>query len=198
MTDVWVTVPTAGRDTLTGAIDSCGVPRERIVVVVTAPDVTVPEGCITVVDLGETNIHRWWNTGIDAAVARGGRYVLVINDDVLMDAGTVPKLLAAMQDTGASVASPDGGGLVTDPEKYRGRVMNGACWLLDTTHGLRPDEGFRWWYGDDDLDWRARRDGRGIVSVSAYFEHLHPNHLTATTPYLTELTQVDAQRWNSL
>ena len=195
--DVWVTVPTAGRDTLTGAIDSTGIPRSRVLIVVTGAEAITPPGCLMIEDPREINIHRWWNRGIDACVERGARYVLVINDDVLMDADTVPTLLAAMQETGATIASPGGGGLFTDPDKYRGRVMNGACWLLDTTHGLRPDEGFRWWYGDDLLDWRARQ-GHGVVSVPAYFEHLHANHLTSTTPFLTELTQVDAQRWNSL
>lgn len=73
--------------------------------------------------------------------------------------------------------------------------MDGSCWLLDTSHGIRPDEGYRWWYGDGDLDWRARRDGHGVVSVSCYFHHLHPNELTTTSPSLLELTYADAARW---
>lgn len=193
MADIWVTVPTAGRATLPGAIDSTGIPRDRVVVVTTAPDVAVPEGCREVVDLAEINIHRWWNVGIDACVAEGARYVAVINDDVRMGADTLPALLGRLQSTGAALASPGGGGLVTDIERHM--VLNGACWLLDTGTGLRPDEGYRWWFGDNDLDLRARRDHGGVVSVQCYFEHLHANQLTAGSPDLLALTHMDAQRW---
>lgn len=198
--DVWVTVPTAGRATLKGAIDSTGVPRSRTFIIATAYDVWIPEGCLWDGDLGETNIHRWWNRGIDACVDRGARYVLVINDDVLLGEDTVPALLAAMQDTGATLATPGDvtePTLVTDPDKYRGRTLVGSCWLLDTSHGLRPDEAYRWWYGDDDLDWRARRDHGGVVAVPCTFTHLHPNELTASTPRLADLTFADNQRWSA-
>jgi hypothetical protein len=193
----WVTVPTAGRATLGPAVDSTGVPRDRTVVVATSADVTVPDGCHRLDDLEPTNIHRWWNAGIDYAVARGARYVLVINDDVLLGDDTVAALLGGLQATGAALATPGAAGLVTDPAKYHGRTLVGSCWLLDTASGLRPDESYRWWYGDDDLDWRARRDHGGVVSVPCTFEHLHPNHLTSTTPALLDLAVIDQHRWSA-
>jgi hypothetical protein len=37
----------------------------------------------------------------------------------------------------------------------RPRSIVGSCWLLDLSSGLRPDESYRWWFGDDDLDGRV-------------------------------------------
>lgn len=195
--DIWVVVPSAGRATLEPAIDSTGIPRERVVVVQTVPEMQPVHGCRGVIDLGPVNIHRWWNAGINAAVSCGGRYVAVINDDVRMDEHTLPTLLQQVCATGAAIASPGGGGLFREVADERRMVINGACWLLDTASGLRPDEGYRWWYGDNDIDFRARRDHGGVVSVRCYFEHLHPSELTATTPDLLALTHLDAQRWAS-
>lgn len=188
-----MTIPTADRDTLTAAIDSTGVPRERVVIVATADGVDAP-GCHVVEDFGEINIHRWWNTGIDYAQAHGATHVVVLNDDVIMDADTLPALLDALVGTGAAIASPGGGGLDTDPRRDRRATMNGACWLLDLSTGLRPDEGYRWWYGDNDLDLRARRLS-GVVSVGCYFEHPHANELTESSPHLQALAAADAKRW---
>lgn len=195
MSDIWVTVPTAGRATLEAAIDSTGVPRERVVVVATREGVVVPDGCRSLLDLDEINIHRWWNVGIRVCTAHGARYVAVINDDVRLDADTLPTLLGAMTATRAALATPGSAGHVTDPSPHLTRTLIGSCWLLDTETGLRPDERYRWWYGDDDLDLRARRDHGGIATADCHFEHLHPNELTATTPELIALTELDAQRW---
>jgi hypothetical protein len=187
----WVVVPTAGRATLEAAIDSTGVPRERVVIVVTKPNVAVPSWCHAVADFGEVNIHRWWNAGLDFVAEHGGRFACVINDDVLLDERTIPSLVAGLR--GATLASPGASALHLSPEGPR--TIHGCCWLLDLSHGIRPDEGYRWWYGDDDLDWRARRDGHGVATVPAHVNHLHPNELTDSTPALMSLTYADAQRW---
>jgi len=194
MTDIWVTVPTAGRATLTAAIDSTGIPREQVVVVATAPDVQIPDGCAFAFDVGPINIQRWWNAGIRTAESYGARYVAVINDDVLMDEHTLPALLAAMIDTGATLASPGEARTITDPSPHLPMSINGACWVLDLSHGVRPDEGYHWWFGDNDLDWQARRCG-GIVTVPVTYTHLTPNALTEASRKLQMLTIQDAQRW---
>lgn len=193
MADVWVTVPTAGRDTLTEAIDSTGIPRDRTVIVKTAPDAVLPGGCHVVEDFGEINIHRWWNAGIDYAEAHGATHVLVINDDVLLDETTVPALLDGMEGR-AAIGSPGAGGIF-EGDLPDWRVMNGACWLLDLATGLRADERYRWWYGDNDLDWRARTQHGGVASVRCYFQHLHANELTAASPALTRITDDDNRTW---
>ena len=193
MAVVWVTVPTAGRDTLTAAIDSTGVPRDRTVIVATAPDAIRPEGCHVVEDFGEINIHRWWNAGLDYAQAHGATHVLIINDDVLLDETTVPALLDGMEGR-AAIGSPGAGGIF-EGDLPEWRVMNGACWLLDLATGLRADERYRWWYGDNDLDWRARTEHGGVASVRCYFQHVHANELTAASPELMRITEDDNRTW---
>lgn len=193
MAVVWVTVPTAGRDTLAAAIDSTGIPRDRTVIVKTAEDAALPDGCHVVEDFGEINIHRWWNAGLDYAQAHGATHVLVINDDVLLDESTVPALLEGM-DGRAAIGSPGAGGIF-EGDLPEWRVMNGACWLLDLATGLRADEGYRWWYGDNDLDWRARTEHGGVASIRCHFVHLHANELTAASPSLTRLTDDDNRKW---
>lgn len=193
MAVVWLTVPTAGRDTLTAAIDSTGIPRDRTVIVATAPDAIRPEGCHVVEDFGEINIHRWWNAGLDYAQAHGATHVLVINDDVLLDETTVPALLDGMEGR-AAIGSPGAGGIF-EGDLPDWRVMNGACWLLDLATGLRADERYRWWYGDNDLDWRARTEHGGVASVRCYFQHVHANELTAASPELMRITDDDNRTW---
>ena len=40
----------------------------------------------------------------------------------------------------------------------------GYCYMIRGSSGLRLDEGFVWWYGDDDIEWRARiAGGVGLV-----------------------------------
>lgn len=193
MPDIWVVVPTCGRDTLTAAIDSTGIPRDRVVVIVTALNVDVPDGCRSIIDVGPINIHRWWNRGIALAESHGARFVAVINDDVLLDADSLPTLVDAMD--GATLASPGAPVRMTDPFKHHPMTILGSCWVLDVTHGLRPDEAYRWWYGDNKLDWDARRHGEGIARASVTFEHLAPNHLTSESPDLQSLANLDAYTW---
>lgn len=191
---LWVTIPTAGRDTLEACVDSTGIPRDRIVIVVTARDVLPPKGCRSVYDLGPINIQRWWNLGINIATAYGATRVAVLNDDILLDHDSLPTLLDAMGD--ATLATP-GHQLAhhSDPAKDRARVLDGACWIVNPAHGLRADEQYRWWYGDDDLDYRARRDHHGIVTAPCAYQHLHCTEATRARPDLQALATLDRERW---
>lgn len=190
MACVWVTIPTRGRSTLAGAIKTCGVPRDRVVVVATAPGVEAP-GCHVLTDDGPINIHRWWNTGINFAAERGATHVAVLNDDVRLGPGALDALVSEMAP--AALATVGTAGLVTDTR--RPRVLDGACWVLDLSTGLRADEGYRWWFGDDDLDWRARRDHGGVIALPVPYTHLRPNGYTSDNPALQALAAQDATRW---
>jgi len=192
MADLWVTIPSAGRATLAGAINSTGIPRDRIVIVDTSGTVQA-DGCHVVRDDGPINIQRWWNTGIDYAQVHGATHVAVLNDDVLLGQGALSTLLAKIGP--AAISSVGGGGLFTEaiPEW---RALNGACWLLDLATGLRADEGYHWWYGDDDLDWRARTQHGGVMSLQVEWAHLHPNEETKMRADLIALTELDRLRWH--
>lgn len=197
---LFMTLPTAGNRTslVHELVRNSGLHLDQIVIVATRPDVEVPEGVLVISDLGPPNIQRWWNLGIDEAVARGATAVAVVNDDVRVTPETLTLLHQALEETGAAIASPRRvpfpDGLHRDlPLPYEPRLW-GSLWVLNVSSGLRPDSRYVWWYGDNDLDIRARKSG-GVVLVDVPFEHLHPGESTASDPDLPGLTDRDAARF---
>jgi hypothetical protein len=183
--DIGLTIPTRGDhpDLLAGIIAASGLPAERIVIVATTPGVEV-EGATVVEDLGPVNIHRWWNTGIDALTALGASHIAVLNDDLVITPGLLDVLSHALDVTDATIAVP----------KSR---MTGWCWMLDTDHGIRPDEGYRWWFGDNDLFERAN-EAHGIAAVEGWpVHHPHANEATSRSPELQALAREDEARWHA-
>ena len=200
---LFMTVPTANShpDLLQGLVDGCGLPPERIVMVATRPALDLPAGVIRIEDHGPVNIQRWWCRGIDEATARGATAVAVSNDDLRLGEATLSTLHKALRSSGAAIASP------SRPEHrlglHRGRLVPysprlwGALWMVDVACGLRPDPRYAWWYGDCDLDIRARRDYGGVVLCEVEYEHLHPGEGTGKSEALTAQTDLDAQTFAS-
>lgn len=194
-----MTVPTAGtrRNLLDQLVTDSGLPREKIIIVTTKPGIDVPMGVCKVEDLGDLNIQRWWSRGIEYAERLGATQVAVVNDDVTIDRETLPLLSRALTSTGAAIASPSrepfGDGL------HRGNLIPyeprlwGSLWMLNLATGLRPNQAYRWWYGDNDLDIQARRHFGGVVLVPVTFEHHHPGERTGELTDLKELTDQDAR-----
>lgn len=147
--------------------------------------------------------------------------VLVLNDDVEALGPLAEPLAAALAQSGAQVAYPSMGTLqhfqwtkrlpivqdeAWDPElgpedpkpwtPEKNRRMTGWCFMLRgdsaaTGPGLRLDEDFAWYYGDNDLEWRAQIAG-GTVEVSGIeVRHHHPNEQTLASPELKAQTRVD-------
>jgi hypothetical protein len=196
---LFMTVPTEGsrRTLLFSLIQDCGIPHERIVVVATRRGVELPQGVVTVEDHGPPNIQRWWAAGIQEAERRGATAVAVVNDDIRLTPETLPTLEAALTRTGAAIASPSRlpfrDGLHRRPLiPYEPRLW-GSLWVLRLDSGLRPDERYVWWYGDNDLDIRARTRHGGVVLVPVDYEHLHPGEGTARSPELQAQSDRDAQ-----
>jgi hypothetical protein len=132
------------------------------------------------------NISRWWNIGLEHVAANVGltEYtVAVLNDDVVLPAGSVQRLAAAINDTATAAACPLPGlrtpYLVVHGLETHHR-MTGFVFALRGSLNLRADEHLQWWYGDNDLDWRARQHG-GVAFVGGAwegFDHLYPNSTT--------------------
>jgi len=186
---------------LSSLIDQCGLHREHIVIVATRPGVDLPEGTIVIEDFGPPNIQRWWNAGIEEARSRGAASVAVVNDDISMSPRTLPALEQALRMTGAAIASPSRPEFRTGLHKrplipYEPRLW-GSLWVLRLNSGLRPDPGYVWWYGDNDLDIRARRDHGGVVLVDVEYQHLHPGEGTAASKDLRAQTDIDARRFET-
>lgn len=133
------------------------------------------------------NISTLWNIGLaltDAAAHRIGAKawdIAVFNSDVTVPAGWVETLSAAMRSTTAVLAYPDQHGgtrqilhTKAEPIDLRQRIT-GYAYLLRGETGLRLDEELAWWYGDDDLDWTARKHGGALLVPGIPVEHRCPN-----------------------
>ena len=200
---LFMTVPTAAArpELLSSLIDNCGLPREQIIIVSTREGIDLPVGTITIEDLGTPNIQRWWARGIAEAEKRGATTVAVVNDDISLTPQTLGTLSDALHRTGAAIASPSRppfkNGLHKRPlVPYEPRLW-GSLWVLRLDSGLRPDERYVWWYGDNDLDIRARRRHGGVVLENVEYEHLHPGEGTAKSPELQAQSDRDAQRFET-
>jgi len=196
---LFMTVPTAAAhpELLAGLIESCGLPPERVIVIATRAGLEIPEGVVVVEDLDPPNIQRWWSRGIAEAQARGATAVAVCNDDIRLGPGALARLHEALVQTGAAIASPSR--VEHRDGLHRHRLIPysprlwGSLWVVDVASGLRPDPRYVWWYGDCDLDIRARRDHGGVVLCPVDYEHLHPGEGTAKSPQLVAQTEIDAQ-----
>jgi len=180
----WLVVPTRGdHPDLLAGLAGLGHPT---VVVVTADGVDVPPDAHPVHVRGPANIHQWWNQGLAYAQRRGARYAVVVNDDVELPPDAPAEMAARLEADGAWLCG-------ADPD-----AMTGWCWALDLASPLRPDEDFRWWFGDNDLWLRAEQAGR-LTGLNVGAVHHHPNEATARSPELTALTREDEavfrQKW---
>lgn len=178
--NVAVVVPTRGdRPYLSAIVEAAQCP---VVVVLTADtDIDIP-GARVVVDVGPVNIQRWWNRGIDAA---GTTYVVVLNDDVTIPPGLPALMAAELERTGASIC-------------YAGSPnLTGWAFALNVDHGIRPDERFRWWWGDNDLH-RQACQLHGVCHVDVDVAHHHPNSALAAFEEIVELDRLAfAAKWGS-
>ncbi len=142
-------------------------------------------------DTSELNISRWWNQGLDAVAAASDQAphnVLLLNDDVILAPGSVARLNEALRRTGATLA------FATAPHETAEQVfrepgpprITGWCFMLRGEVGLRADETLRWWCGDNDLDWSARRLSGSVAVPGVERTHLFHNSYTKEHPDLVE------------
>lgn len=129
------------------------------------------------------NLSRLWNVGLDEARrmveawdlldADGAYDVAVFNDDAVPPPGWWDAVSGAMRRYGAAAGCSDPHGLdwadrvKVDADPDIMTRMTGWAFMLRGELGLRADERYRWWWGDTDLDWRARRAG-GMVVVPGF------------------------------
>jgi GT2 family glycosyltransferase len=179
--DLWMVIPTATRrDYIPDIIKESGIDKDKIVIVHTKNDNEPYYEVNNIYDTGEINIQRWWNKGIDFVTSKGGRYVAILNDDVRLAGNPLNTIATVMKETGAALGYP---------YPFQGWVC-GYCFIIDLATDVRPDERYRWWYGDRDLDLQARKQG-GAVHVPAMVRHIEGNILTTQNKELQELAKID-------
>lgn len=139
--------------------------------------------------------------GIQEAFSRGGTAVAVMNDDCRIGPESLATLFLELKSSGATISTPVRPGEAAAHSKrlrfpYH-PVLQGSLWMLDLTTTLRPDERFVWWFGDNDLDIRARRDFGGVTSCEIEFEHLFSGEGTARSNWLTAAGKLDERTYES-
>lgn len=137
-------------------------------------------GTHVIVDDGDINISRWWNLGLDWIEEQDYDYehhVLVLNADARIQVKDIARLSAALdRDPSAVMAGPKpefGTSKETRPVPLGIHVrVPGFCFMLTSLNPIRADEQFRWWCGDDDLEWRARKLGGTLRVGRIEYGHL--------------------------
>jgi len=129
------------------------------------------------------NLSRLWNLGLNEAariaetwdlVDESGAYdVAIVNDDAIPPPGWFEAVSTTMRKNGAAAGSShpfDHPGVTLHREDAPCAIetrLTGWAFVLRGEAGLRLDERFRWWCGEDDVSMRARRAG-GLVHVGGY------------------------------
>lgn len=156
----------------------------------------------------EPHIYGMWNVGLAWAqrMATDTREnitphaVAILNDDVELPPDFAAKTRECFRGTGCTIAFPNqGDGIVNTPASDlfpAQRRITGFAFVVNGTHGIRCDTRFKWWYGDDDLDWSARYHFNGTQEISGVtVKHLYPSESTNANPKLIEQTGRDREEF---
>ncbi len=170
---------------------------------------------LTLVERPDAGIYAMWNEGWGLALETtcgGPVAVAILNNDLTM----WPQTLEFMRNTLYAVDErwavyPDwrrsiADGYVTEPPTategtYQDGGMSGWCFMIRgeaRLEGLPPiDEGYRWWYGDDDLAANITARGKLICRLDG-LPLDHSGEGTAVHhPWVEDAKVADALRWRA-
>lgn len=186
--DVWIVIPVGNRErhllNLLKKINKC---TNRIVFVNNKPKYNKFYGVHHIEDFDEVNIHRWWNKGIDYAQSHGAKYVLVLNDDLDFDENFVESIYKFALDNNYYVV-----------DVSNSSNNGGAAWILDLSSNLRPNEEFKWWYGDTFLFDQAKKMNKFAKIHYDGFVHLEPNKQTEENLEIKQLIGKDQKKYEEM
>ena len=193
------------RQSLLDAVPKLKLIKQHILFVRTVNSLQVEEelkGFNHIIVGSEINIQRWWNLGITFFNSRGYEYVMLANDDIVYNLETIQLCVQRMQITGANLGRvlPSNGGqwghaiflrLLPRSESVLPSPAN--------SRGIReemilPDQTFRWYFGDGDLERQHRRRGScSVLDLDLEIYHLHPGLNTRSLSTLTSYAKRDEE-----
>lgn len=151
-------------------------------------------------DTRPPNLSRLWNLGILAANGVVDKLfpgslqwdIAVLNDDALPFSNWFSNVARGMRTYGAVAACS---GHYFHLHRSPGPVpldtrMTGWAFVLAGEMGIMADPQFEWWFGDDDIDWRARRMGGMLMLPYGTVENRFANGYT--TGERMDRTTIDA------
>lgn len=216
-TPLYVIIPCLNRhNLLSDLLNSIDVDPDYVVIIDTGSKPTLDSffsGYATVISEtldSERNIQKWWNMGLsyvrEIAKVRGQNnyHIAILNSDLSITKHDLTILQEALEASGCSISHPDhsrelvSGELVikTDqvavPFQYK---MTGYCFVLDSSLKQDFDEDLKWWYGEDDFEWRARAVN-GVARVGGTFVvNLDAQGSERDNPILRVQTGIDSSRF---
>lgn len=196
--NLWAVIPSIDRPEMLGNLcQQLGKDGVRLVIIDTGYKTLLPKevydwNAIVIGDVRQPpNISRWWNKGLDyIKVIEGGdeHVVAILNDDISIPPNFVQELATAVLCDDNAAAFPDQHSYFLGQKNWLKHTkaepvslytrLCGYAFALRGSAGLRADETLQWWYGDDDLDWRAREAGGSILVGGLKVEHLAANSTT--------------------
>lgn len=191
-------IPSNGRPFLEQCVSSLRGQADKIIIVANGPlsslrNQTIEDVIYVRDNQPDMNISRWWNIGIDFAesLAHPAEQwnTLVVNDDVIACHNLVETLSGEMRLNTSVLSFPNQYDNHRTLHRSAGPVdlhhrITGYCYMIRGEAKLRLDERFVWWYGDDDLDWNARRLGGSLLVPWCKVQHQAPNGSMLTHPEL--------------
>lgn len=124
------------------------------------------------------NVHQAWNSGINLAEVFGADWCCVLNDDIVLDPGApalAAHILRARPDVwiaGFDYEGHEDFKLRDATGSFREHGIGGFAYMIRPNVGLRYDERFNWWGGDDDLVWSClAAGGKAVVVEGANVSH---------------------------
>jgi len=149
------------------------------------------------------NIHQVWNRGMDVAEARGADWCCVLNDDITLEPYgpfRIAELLADRPDVwiaGFDYEEHEREVIREVGGSFREHGVGGFAYMIRPNVGLRYDERFNWWGGDDDLVWTCLDRGAKAVVVEGVHVQ-HPDGGNTTGRHYPELMGGVSADWELL
>lgn len=162
------------------------------------------------------NLSRLWNTGIKVAQTLQGWnadeanagldfFIAIINDDVIVPPGwmgyVVDNMMVHDASAGCISTFTNFAGLKTRPPVNAYDRLTGWAFVLDGEDGILANEELRWWYGDNDIDMKARARGGTLILPPRIEQVGVPNNRHAnlsTTGILAEQAGRDRALFESI
>ena len=192
----YVVVPTHNRpNEIKRLVESLVGQCHRVIIIDNASDIEVSrknfdipkvlKTTIIQIDEQPPNLSRLWNIGLK--IAEEDYYytfcskkcvidtwdVAITNDDAVIPNSWYDYVSENLRASNALAACTDPHDTLkqkiikTKPDNDVRNRLCGWAFLLRGESKIRLDEDLRWWWGDTDLDWRARRNG-GMMILPSY------------------------------
>lgn len=155
------------------------------------------------------NLSRFWNVGIQETERRAQVMghetwdVAFLCDDAIVHPEWFQEVSRTMRDHGAAAASTHSAVPVTQPILKTVKdsdIWNRMCpwaFVMRGEAGVRADEDLKWWWGDTDLDFKARGAGGMVIAPGSVVINERVGEYTNSHAHLAEQAGRDGETFAS-